>query len=223
MRIYDITRPIYPGMPVYPGDPEVAIRPWLGVARGDGVNVAILTLGSHTGTHVDAPRHVSDAGLSLDRLSLDLLIGPAIVADVGPARRIDAVVLRQTPALDLGAPPRLLLRAGAPAPAGDAAPHPSLTEDAARLLLETDIRLVGVEAPSVDPPSAQDLLVHRLLLEAGVIIVENLDLSAVPAGEYELVCLPLAIRNGDGAPARAALLAPDGTPRRRGHRAGRAR
>ncbi len=223
MRIYDITRPISSGMPVYPGDPEVAVRVWLATARGDPVNVAVLTLGSHTGTHVDAPRHLRDDGLGLDRLPLDLLIGPAIVADVGAARRIDAAILRQTPALDLGAPPRLLLRAGRAASGPGGPEHPSLTEDAARLLLETDIRLLGVEAVSVDPPSALDLPVHRLLLGAGVILVENLDLSAVPAGEYELLCLPLAIRDGDGAPARAVLRGRDGGARRPGRRGGRAR
>jgi arylformamidase len=95
--------------------------------------------------------------------------------------------------------------------------HPTLTEGAARLLLGADVRLLGVEAPSVDAPSATGLPVHHLLLGAGVIIVENLDLSAVPHGDYELICLPLRVRDGDGAPARAVLIAPDG-PRPRASR-----
>jgi arylformamidase len=209
MRMYDITQPIWHGMPVYPGDPAVEIQPWLDLERGDPVNVARLALGSHTGTHLDAPRHVTGGAPGVDRLALDVLVGPALVADVGAASPIDATTLRTAAGLCPGRCRRLLLRT----PREPAAPvprHPTLTEGAARLLLEFDVRLLGVEAPSVDAPSATGLPVHRLLLGAGVILVENLDLSAVPPGDYELICLPLPIREGDGAPARAVLIAPDG-------------
>lgn len=211
MRIFDITRPVRPGMPVYPGDPEYTARPWLSVSRGDPVNVSVLTLGSHTGTHLDAPRHLQDAGPGVDALPLDALLGPALVVDLGRVPCIDAPLLRRTALLDLGGHARLLLRTRALGP--ERLEHPSLTPDAGQLLVEAEVRLLGIEGFSVDPPDAADLAVHRLLLGAGVIIAEGLDLSAVPAGEYELACLPLRLCEGDGAPARVVLLAPDGAGR----------
>jgi arylformamidase len=218
MRIYDITHPIRSGMPVYPGDPVVEVQPWLHLTRGDPVNVARLALGSHTGTHVDAPRHVSGDGPGVDRLALDVLVGPALVAEIGAVPRIGAAALRAVAGIRPGRCRRLLLRTAresvAPVPA-----HPTLTEGAARVLLDAGVRLLGVEASSVDAAPATGLPVHHLLLGAGVIIVESLDLSAVPPGGYELVCLPLPIRDGDGAPARAVLIAPDG--RRRSPRGAR--
>jgi len=204
MRFLDITTPIRSGMPVYPGDPPVAVAPHLAVSRGDPVNVSTLTLGSHTGTHLDAPRHLGAEGAAVDELPLALLLGPALVMDLGPVPAIEADALARSGRLDLGDLPRLLLKT---APAGSgASEHPPLTEDAARLLLDADVRLVGIEGLSVDAPSATELPVHRLLLGAGVLILEGLDLSAVAPGEYELVCLPLKLHGGDGAPVRAALV-----------------
>jgi arylformamidase len=188
-------------MPVYPGDPAVEIEPWMSRERGDPVNVARLTLGTHTGTHVDAPRHCS-GGPGVDRLALDVLIGPALVADVEAVARIDAAALHAA-GLASRRCRRLLLRTP-PETAG----HGALTEDGAQALVQAGVRLLGVGGPSVDAASAAGLPVHDVLLGAGVIIVENLNLSAVPPGEYELICLPLPIRGGDGAPARAVLVAP---------------
>ncbi|MFB3817563.1 MAG: cyclase family protein [Candidatus Methylomirabilales bacterium] len=219
MRIFDISRPLRAGMPVYPGDPEYAVQPWLSVSRGDPVNVSVLTLGSHTGTHLDAPRHLRDAGAGVDALPLEALLGPALVVDLGRVPCIDAPLLRRTALLDLGGHARLLLRTRALAGGSAGLEHPGLTPDAAALLVEAEVRLLGIEGLSVDPPGASDLAAHRLLLGAGVIIAEGLDLSAVPAGEYELACLPLRLCDGDGAPARAVLVAPDGA-RRPARRAG---
>jgi len=188
-------------MPVYPGDPEFVVRPWLAIRRGDPVNVARLSLGSHTGTHVDAPRHLQDGGAGVEGLPLEALLGPARVVDLGPVAGIDAGLLRRH---GPGGLSRLLLRTSPP-PGGAGAEHPGLTEDAAQLLVASGVLLLGVEGPSVDPPGASDLRVHRRLLGAGVVVVEGLDLSEVPAGAYWLVCLPLKLQDGDGAPARVVL------------------
>jgi arylformamidase len=208
MRIYDVTRPIWPGMPVYPGDPPVRIEPWLSLGGGDPVNVSALALGSHTGTHVDAPRHLSHAGPGVDALPLDRLVGPARLLDVDAADAVDAACLCRALPRGGALPARLLLRARRL----PAAEHPHLTEDAAALLVARGVGLVGVEGDSVDAPSAPELPVHRRLLENGVIILENVDLTAVPAGDYLLACLPLALRDADGAPARVVLLHADTVP-----------
>ena len=204
MRCYDITRPIRDGMPVYPGDPEVTVRPWLSIARGDPVNVSLLGLGSHTGTHVDAPRHLDNGAPGVDRLPMDALLGPALVAELGPRACVEAADLHRLDLLGLGRQLRLLFKTRT------AGSQPvqllTLSEEAAGLLVEAGVRLVGVEAASVDPSAASDLPAHRRLLSAGVVILENLDLSAVPPGSYELLCLPLTLQDGDGAPVRALLL-----------------
>jgi len=209
MRLYDVTLPIHAGMPVYPGDPEVSIAPRLAVAAGDAANVSLLTMGSHTGTHVDAPRHFFDGAPGVDRLPLTVLIGPARVVEVMTAGSVEAADLS---ALDLCAAPRVLLKARHPVrdPA-EAILRESvgLTPGAARRLVEAGVRLVGVDGPSVDPAASAGFDAHRILLRAGIVILEGLDLSAVPPGDYELICLPLKIRDGDGAPARVLLRAPD--------------
>ena len=205
MKIFDVTRPIHHAMPVYPGDPEVSVEPWLSIARGAPVNVSRLAMGSHTGTHVDAPAHLHEGAPGVDRLPLDVLVGPARVFDLAASARIDAAALR---GMDLASHRRVLFKTR-PADRGrDGTPEGSfagLTEDAARLLVASGVRLVGLDAMTVDPLDSFSLPAHRTLLDAGVIILEGLDLSAVPPGDYELLCLPLNIRHGDGAPARVVL------------------
>jgi arylformamidase len=204
MRYYDVTRPIHPGMSVYPSDPSVAVRRVSSIAAGAPANVSELRLGSHTGTHVDPPLHFRDGTPGVDELPLDLLIGPAYLYDLAVGDRIDVPHLA---GLDLALFPRVLFktcRANDPSSVGA-----GLTAQAARTLLAAGVRLVGLDSSSADPPSADDFPAHRILLSAGVIILEGLDLSLVPPGTYELLCLPLKIRAGDGAPARVALRASD--------------
>ncbi len=205
MKLYDVTLPIAPGMPVYPGDPEVAIRPWSSIAAGAPVNLSHLSLGAHTGTHVDAPRHFRAGAPGVDRLSLAVLIGPACVVDLRDARAITA---EDVLGLELRGTVRLLFqtRNSAAWRAGQFPEDPvALTGDAAQLLVREGVRLVGLDSPSADALGATDFPAHRTLLNAGVIILEALDLSDVPAGEYELLCLPLRIVDGDGGPARVIL------------------
>lgn len=180
MAIWDVTRVLGPSTEVWPGDPPVDIERLSTTAEG-GVNISRLCCSVHAGTHVDAPAHFYDAGNGADQLPLDILIGHCLVADLDPALT--------PPTFE-----RVLFRSRG---------H-LLDEPGARRLLAAGIRLVGVDAPSIeaDDPGSP---VHRLLLGAGVVIVENLDLDGVRPGEYELYCLPLRLEGADGAPARVVL------------------
>ncbi|MCA1843710.1 MAG: cyclase family protein [Actinobacteria bacterium] len=205
--IIDISRPIGPETPVWPGDPPVLLEPVARVADGDPADVSRLSLGTHTGTHVDPPAHFLPGTPTVDALDLDVLVGPAVVADF-PAGPIDGDAL-ESAALAEGAT-RVLLKTG-----GDAG---LLTPEGASWLVDRGVRLVGADTLSIEPdtnrpgvrgcPPEEQYPVHRILLGAGVVIVEGLDLTAVTPGPYQLVCLPLRIVGGDGAPARAVLIRP---------------
>ena len=199
--VIDISLSIGAGQTVWPGDPPVLVEPVSRVEAGDVAAVSRLTLGTHTGTHVDPPAHFLAGGATVDELPLDVLVGPAVVADLTGGAPIDAARLE---ALRLPAGTvRLLLKTQGTASTG------ALTPDGAAWLVEQGVRLVGVDTLSIEP-ATDDYPVHRCLLGAGVIIVEGLDLSGAAPGGYRLVCLPLRIAGGDGAPARAVLLPLDG-------------
>lgn len=199
----DISQPLRSGMPVWPGDPPARIT-----RTSDGLpSVSQLVLGTHVGTHVDPPAHFIAGAATVDRLPLDALIGPAWVAHLTRAGAITAATLE---AADIPAgTDRLLLRT----PNSDTASevfdpaYVALTVDAAEWLLARKVRLVGIDAPSIELFGAAGEPVHHALLGAGVVIVEGLALADVPPGPYELICLPLRIADGDGAPARAILRA----------------
>lgn len=205
MKVFiDISLSISADTPVWPGDPPVLLEPVTRVEDGDVADVSRLGFGTHTGTHVDPPAHFVPGGATVDELPLDVLVGPAVVADLTGGGAIDAARLA---GLDL--PPgttRLLLKTadGSAAPATVAATG-ALTPDGAHWLVDRGVHLVGADTLSIEP-ATHDYPVHRILLGVGVIIVEGLDLRAAPAGHYQLVCLPLRIAGGDGAPARAVLL-----------------
>lgn len=209
MRFYDITVPIAPSLPAYPGDPAVTITPVAQIARGDAANVSQITLSSHTGTHLDAPRHFFTAGAPIDALPLSTLLGPArVCAFPQVTTHVSAHDLR---ACDLTGVTRLLLKT----PNTTLWEKPdfqetyiALTASAAQYILELGIQLVGIDYLSVDAFDRPDFPVHRILLEAGVLILEGLDLRLVPPGDYELFALPLLLQDGDGAPVRAVLRQP---------------
>ncbi len=209
MRIYDITVPLSPSLPVYPGDPEVAITPVAQLQWGDAANVSRLTLSSHTGTHLDAPRHFFQAGLAIDDIAPHMLMGPARVCAFPDATtHLTADDLRP---LGLAGTQRLLFKTPNSAlweRTGFQANYIALTESAAHLLVDLGVQLVGIDYLSVDAFECQDFPVHRTLLGAGVLILEGLDLRTVPPGEYELLALPLLLQDGDGAPVRAILRHP---------------
>jgi len=207
MLLYDVTRPLSSTLPVYPGDPVIELTPIAQCAWGDGANVTRIVLSSHTGTHIDAPRHFFDAGTTVDHLDLQVLIGPARVVEVPCVSHITVEDLRSHELLGVT---RILFKTpNAPLwdRPGFQTTYHALTPEAAAWLVSRGIRLVGVDYLSVDAYEAKDFPVHRCLLQAGVVIVEGLDLRAVPPGDYELYALPLLLQDGDGAPARVLLRA----------------
>ena len=192
-------------MVVYEGDPGVEIAPRLEIARGDTANVSLLSMGSHTGTHVDAPAHFIEGGATVEALPLDSLIGPALVAEVGCERLIGR---RDLESLPLDGQSRLLLKTRNSAlwAAGDfSRDFVALDLEGARYLTERGLRLIGIDYLSIEAFHSPGHPVHRHLLGAGVVILEGLDLGRVAPGVYELVCLPLPVRGIDGAPCRAVL------------------
>jgi len=206
---YDVSLPIFSRMPVWPGDPPITVEPISRISRGDKTNLSHLDMGSHTLTHVDAPHHFIDKALTVDRLPLDVLIGPAVVVEPRPEKNlITATDLSQ---LGIRKAERLLIKTRnsdlwASGPYDFEPDFVSLSKDTAGWLLSRGVKLVGVDYLSVDAFGAEEAIVHRTLLGNGVIIVEGLNLSQVPEGHYQLICLPLKIRDGDGAPARVVLV-----------------
>ena len=204
-RVYDITVPLSPALPCYPGDPQVEVTPVAQLARGDMANVSRLGLSSHSGTHVDAPRHFFQKGCTIDALDLEILVGAARVCALTRATHITAEDLQ---ALHLQGVRRVLFKTpnGALWDKPEFQPnYVALTPSAAHLLVKLGVVLVGIDYLSVDAYEHQDFPVHRILLRAGILILEGLDLRAVPPGAYELIALPLLLRDGDGAPARVLL------------------
>ena len=210
MRIYDVSVPISELTPTYPGDPGIRVEAWASIAKGDAANVSRLDFGAHTATHVDAPAHFIEGAAKVDSLSLDVLIGRARVVEIAPYVR--AVSAETLAAHDLAGATRVLFKTRnsafwADSHSGFRTDFTYLAPDAARALVGGGVRLVGTDYLSIEEFKAERFETHRILLSNGVVIVEGLDLSGVPAGDYELICLPLKIAagGGDGAPARAIL------------------
>jgi arylformamidase len=207
MPIYDVTVPIRAGMPVYEGDPNVEVASWSALAKGDSSNVSFLHMGAHTGTHVDAPAHFIAEGRRIDAVSLDILIGPARLVRVpDQATEIDANFVA---GCDLNGIERVLFhtRNSSFWNEGFRKDFTHLLPEAAELLVSSGVRLVGTDYLSIEKFHSGHHRTHLTLLSQNVIIVEGLNLSEVPAGDYELICLPLRIADGagDGAPARVVL------------------
>jgi len=208
MPIYDISLSISPSLPTWPGDRSpVQIEPVARIAEGSRANVSRITLGTHTGTHVDPPIHFVANGKTVDQLDLEVLIGPALVVDLRGRRAIAAADLEATVPAGVE---RVLFKtdnsrlwAEGTAFTSD---YVGLTAEAAHWLVERGLRLVGTDFLSVQRYSDPHPGAHNTLLGAGVIIVEGLNLFDVPPGLYQLICLPLKIAQGDGAPARAVLV-----------------
>jgi arylformamidase len=203
--LHDISRLLTPRTAVFPGDTPVALTPVAEIARGASVNVTAITCSSHAGTHVDAPLHYSLDGAGIDRVDLDVLIGRCRVVTIDEPGDVTAAALRAR--LGDARPVRLLLHTRASAVPDDvwddrfAAIEPA----AAAWLCDAGVRLIGVDAPSVDPADSKALPAHKAFLRGGVTIMENLQLTGVPDGDYELIALPLRIAGNDAAPARAVL------------------
>jgi arylformamidase len=207
MRVIDISVPNGVGQHVYPGDPEPKIESVRKIANGDVANLSLLTMGSHTGTHVDAPYHFIKDGARLGQVSMDRMVGEALVADLRGRASIDASALKDVP-IKRGDIVLFLTdnsaRWAAPSFQRD---FTYLTKDAADVLVEAGVKAVGIDYLSMEQFCRPDFPVHHRLLGQDVFVIEGLDLGAVTPGRYTLVCLPLKFPELDGAPARAVLLA----------------
>jgi arylformamidase len=210
MKIYDVTFPISEKTPVYAGDPPVKIETAAAMKNGDAANVTALCFGAHTATHVDAPNHFIEGTRRVHQLELEKLIGDCRVVELD-----ESVLAIQPEHLgDLESVERILFktrnsRFWNEPEKGFRKDFTFITPEAARVLADAGIKLVGIDYLSVEKFGSEDFATHIILLEKEIVIIEGLDLRQVPAGDYELICLPLKIisETGDGAPARTVLRA----------------
>jgi arylformamidase len=204
MRIYDVTVPLSKELVVYPGDPHVKINRRTKVNEDEAkYNLSRYSFSSHAGTHVDPPFHLIEGGITVDKLPLELLMGRARVVEV-TAPCIDESVLEE---FDFTVDARVLFKTRNSylwSQKTFVKDYVYMTPGAARSLVNDGIKLVGIDYLSVDKFDGEPET-HMALLSAGTIIIEGLDLRDVEAGDYELICLPLKVKDGDGAPARVVL------------------
>jgi arylformamidase len=209
MTIYDITLTISPDMPVWPGDPAVVLELAESMDKGDHVNVTRLNLSAHTGTHVDAPHHFLNDHRTVENLPLEVLTGPCFVIQLpDDVDEISAEVLERVPWAD--GTTRVLFgtsnsRFWAQGEKTFQKNFVAVSEDGAEWLVAHGVKLVGVDYLSV-APFGDSGPTHKVLLNAGVVIVEGLNLAQIPRGFYDLYCLPLKLAGADGAPARVILV-----------------
>jgi arylformamidase len=209
MTIYDISLTISPTLPIWPGDPVLKIEKFESMDKGAHNNVSRISAGVHLGTHVDAPYHFINDGRTVEQLSLDVLTGPCYVVQLPDGvEAITAEVLERT---EINSEMKRVLfgtrnsHLWARGEAEFQTDFVAITEDGAEWLVERGVQLVGMDYLSV-APYGDSVPTHTVLLEAGVVVVEGLNLSNVMRGFYDLYCLPLKIAGCDGAPARAILI-----------------
>jgi arylformamidase len=196
-RLIDITKPLEAGIPVWPGDVRFSKE-----TRAIGAfHTSKLTMSSHCGTHIDPPAHLARYKTFVDDIPMNRLILPAVVVDCRDMREIDKAYIENI-SLDGRA---LILKtvtdkSGNP---GSSMEYSYLSVNAAELAVKRGVKIVGIDTFSVDPPDPTP--VHEILLRASIPILENLLLDDVPQGDYLLICFPLKIAGGDGAPVRAFL------------------
>lgn len=210
MKIYDVTIAVSELVPTFPGDPKVKIDVCAALANGDVANVSQICFGVHTATHVDAPNHFIEGTRRVDELDLYKLIGECRVIQLDEsvmaitAKHVETIenverVLFKTRNSQFWNEPEKGFRTD----------FTYISPEAAKVLVEKGVKLVGIDYLSVEQFGAKSFDTHIILLEREVVIIEGLDLREVPAGNYEMFCLPLKIvgGTGDGAPARTVLRA----------------
>jgi arylformamidase len=204
-KFLDVSVSLAAGIPAYPGNPEFELQPIKRIAEGGSSNVSKLVMGTHTGTHVDAPRHFFDGAAGVDALPLDLLLGRARVVEITKRGGIDQEDLA---AAGLREDLRVLLKTSNSALWNGEGFHQDytyLTEGGARYLADQGVKVVGIDYLSVEQFKKAGGPAHRALLSQSIVIIEGLNLAEAEAGMYEMYCLPLRVAGGDGAPARVVL------------------
>jgi arylformamidase len=205
MKLIDVSVPLDGNLPNYPGNTPFSLEAIKRIARGDSSNVSTLHMSAHAGTHVDAPRHFFDDGPGTEALPLEMLVGRTRVIEVTSRKGIAAEDLAH---LDLSEDVRVLIKThnsrlwGSPDFHTD---YVGVTESGARHLVDHGIKVVGVDYLSVEEFKRPGAPAHHVLLGAGTIVIEGLNLRDVEPGAYEMYCLPLRVVGSDGAPARVIL------------------
>jgi arylformamidase len=208
MRIYDVTVPLKEGMATYAGEepgPKLDFHSL--ISQGKSANVSALSLGSHTGTHVGAPHHFLDNGVTMEQVPVDHLVGPCRVIEHKGEGHIGAADLEAAGIPD--GTRRLLVKTSNGPFWDDAEFHPeflALDDDAGPWLVQRGIVLVGLDYMSIERFRSPTHAVHVAMLKTNAVLLEGLDLRAVAPGEYFMVCAPLPVVGADGAPARVFLL-----------------
>lgn len=205
MKLIDVSVPLDALLPTYPNNTPFTLEPIKRMARGDSSNVSTLHMSAHTGTHVDAPCHFFDTGAGTEALRLDLLIGRARVIELDSRTGIAAEDLES---LDLSDDIRVLFKTHNSRLWGSPEFHTNyvgVTESGAKHLVAHGIQVVGVDYLSVEQFRNPGAPAHHVLLGAGTIVIEGLDLRDVGPGLYDMFCLPLRVVGSDGAPARVVL------------------
>jgi arylformamidase len=210
MKLYDVSLPISEELPVFEGDPKIRIDICLELSKGDPANLTAISMCAHTGTHVDAPNHFIDGASTVEQIDLGKLLGDCRVIEIPN----DAMSITVDHLNGISGCERVLFKTRNSGFWKDLAhgfrkDFTYIEPEAARMLADAGIKLVGIDYLSVEKFGSQEFPTHIALLEKEVVIVEGLDLSEVPAGDYELLCLPLRLTGGkgDGAPARVLLRA----------------
>lgn len=202
-RIWDISQKVRPGIPVWPGDTVYAEERTWAIGPGCPVNVSRLTLSTHTGTHADAPLHYDADGAGIGALDLEVYLGPAQVVSVPPEAGLVAVE-HVLPLLREGIA-RVLLHTFDRFPDGWVSDFAAIDAGLISALAERGVRLIGTDAPSVDPQDSKTLDAHHAVRRHDMRILEGLVLDGVPDGIYELIALPIRLEGADAAPVRAVL------------------
>jgi len=205
MKLIDITVPVEAAVPVYPGNTPFTLEAIKRVARGDSSNVSTIHMSAHSGTHIDAPRHFFDDGAGVEGLPLEMLMGRARVIELTTRK---GIVPEDFAGLDLSEDVRLLIKTANSRLWGSPEFHTDyvgVTESGANYLVAHGVKVVGVDYLSVEQFKEPGAPAHHVLLGAGTIVIEGLDLRDVEPGVYDMYCLPLRVVGSDGAPARVVL------------------
>lgn len=209
MKIFDITVALHPNLPVWPGDPHIILERYRKLSKGDNSNDSRLACSVHCGTHIDAPAHFIENGITIEQLPLNMLVGTAIVFEFP---NIDMITPDLLETQNLGPQTKRLLLKTKNSDLWKNPDHEfnqnyvALSAESASWIVNKGIKLVGIDYLSIQMFKDAEPLTHRILLDAGIIILEGLNLREVDPGEYQLICLPLKLAGSDGAPARAILI-----------------
>jgi len=203
MQLWDISPPVSPSSPVFPGDSAYAQQWAARIGPGCPVNVATLTLSPHTGAHADAPLHYDDAGAAIGAVALEPYLGRCrVIHAVGRGPLIEWAHLEHAAS---GLPPRVLVRTYRRQPEGWDAELAAYAPQTVERLADLGVMLIGIDSASIDPADSKTLDSHQVIRRRGLRVLENLRLDDVPEGDYELIALPLKLMTADASPVRAVL------------------